>query len=334
MVVKVRKIFPDAKLPERASDGAVGYDVYSYHVLDKWTRGHRGDLPAEILPGESILIGIGVQFAIPFPHDCQVRPRSGLASRYEIELSNSPGTVDPDYRGDVSVLLRNRGAKPFVVEKGMRIAQLVFTRVEIPELVESETLPATIRDTGGFGSTGLHDVAEGDSEYRRRIAKLDRYFLGITVSTADLSDCLRGAEKDGNGVYRRDSQGRYCGQTRRFGCIVVKNGNIVAIGHNSRTIECSEEAGCIREREAIATGMHNERGCIHAEEAAVQNFLRTGGVSLEGATIYANAEPCLKCAKLLARSGAHAVVVPENVYPTNGLSFLDAYGIEIRKVSS
>ncbi|MDO8425221.1 MAG: dUTP diphosphatase [bacterium] len=160
MQIMARKLFPDAQLPVRASEGAVGYDVFAHHILDKLTQeiDARRSLPQIIPPGESILIGIGVALAVPFPYDCQVRPRSGLASRHDIELSNAPGTVDPDYRGEASILLRNRGSAPFTVGRGMRIAQLVFTRVEIPEFVEVTTLPPTVRDAGGFGSTGFYAV--------------------------------------------------------------------------------------------------------------------------------------------------------------------------------
>ncbi|MBI4433851.1 dUTP diphosphatase [Candidatus Uhrbacteria bacterium] len=160
MRIPIKRLFPDAQIPVRASDGAVGYDVYAYHVVDKHTRESLGALPVTIPPQGSVLLGIGVVFAVPPEYDCQVRPRSGLASKHDIELSNSPGTVDPDYRGEASVLLRNRSDCPFVVEKGMRVAQLVFTKVELPVFTETDTLPSTARDTGGFGSTGLFALPE------------------------------------------------------------------------------------------------------------------------------------------------------------------------------
>lgn len=130
MQIPVKKLFPSATLPVRASEGAVGYDVYAHHVINKNTREHSGDLPTAIPAGGSILIGIGVALAVPPGYDCQVRPRSGLASRHDIELSNSPGTVDPDYRGETSILLRNRGSSPFTIAPGMRVAQIIFTKVE------------------------------------------------------------------------------------------------------------------------------------------------------------------------------------------------------------
>jgi dUTP pyrophosphatase len=332
MVIHVKRLFPDAKLPERASPGAVGYDVYAYHVLDKHTREHLADLPHAIPPGESVLIGIGVAFAVPMPVDCQVRPRSGLAARHDIEISNAPGTIDPDYRGEGGVLLRNCGREAFVVEPGARIAQLVFSPAIIPQLVATDELPATRRDTGGFGSTGLFEIALGDAEYQREQARLDRYFLGIAISASELSNCLRGAERGADGQYARDGLGRYCGATRRFGCVIVRDGTIVAQGFNARTSECSEGAGCVREREGIPTGTALERGCIHAEQAALQSYARSGGPPLTSATVYVNAEPCVMCTKSLMGSGIAAVVVPAGIYPTNGLKLLREAGIEVRHV--
>ena len=126
MIIEIRKVREDAKTPVRASDGAVGYDVFASRELDKKTKEVIADLPVKILSGESVLIGIGVQMAVPFPFQCEMRPRSGLASRHDIELSNSPGTIDPDFRGEAGVLLRNRGKWTFTIEKNMRIAQIIF----------------------------------------------------------------------------------------------------------------------------------------------------------------------------------------------------------------
>lgn len=160
MVIKVQKIRKDAKVPIRASDGAVGYDVFASRVLDRQTKEPIQDLPVTIPPNGSVLIGIGVKMAVPLSYQCEMRPRSGLASQHDIELSNSPGTIDPDFRGEAGVLLRNRGDKLFVVEKNMRIAQLIFTPVELPILEEVERLPSTVRGEGGFGSTGLYGKPE------------------------------------------------------------------------------------------------------------------------------------------------------------------------------
>ncbi len=145
MNIKVQKIREGALVPIRASDGAVGYDVHASCVLDKKTKEVTGDLPVGIAPGESVLIGIGVRLAVPWPFQCEVRPRSGLASKYDIELSNSPGTIDPDFRGEAGVLLRNRGISKFTIEKNMRVAQLVFSKAEVPILEEADELPPTRR---------------------------------------------------------------------------------------------------------------------------------------------------------------------------------------------
>ena len=86
--------------------------------------------------------------------ECQVRPRSGLALKHGITLPNSPGTIDPDYRGELRVIMHNLGSEPVTLERGERIAQLVFARFEAPEIEEVEELSATERGKGGFGSTG------------------------------------------------------------------------------------------------------------------------------------------------------------------------------------
>lgn len=96
----------------------------------------------------------GLAIAVPDGFECQVRPRSGLALRHGITLANSPATIDSDYRGELQVVLVNLGAKPFEVTRGMRIAQMVFARVERVEFREVEELPGSVRGQGGFGSTG------------------------------------------------------------------------------------------------------------------------------------------------------------------------------------
>ncbi|MBM2820904.1 MAG: dUTP diphosphatase, partial [Candidatus Berkelbacteria bacterium] len=134
--IPVYKIRPDAELPRRTSDGAIGYDAFASRVLDRQTKDVLSELPVTIGPSEAVLIGIGVIIAIPLdpPFEIQVRPRSGLANKFRIELSNSPGTVDPDFRGEVGCLLVNRGDKPYTVNPNDRIAQLIFSRVELPEI--------------------------------------------------------------------------------------------------------------------------------------------------------------------------------------------------------
>lgn len=133
---------PDLPLPSRATTHSAGYDV----------RSAEADL--ELQPGEIRAISTGLIMELPHGLECQVRPRSGLAARFGITLPNSPGTVDPDYRGELRVLLQNGGSDPVSIGRGERIAQLVFARFEAPEVVEADDLSQTDRGEGGFGSTG------------------------------------------------------------------------------------------------------------------------------------------------------------------------------------
>lgn len=128
-------------LPARQTPGAAGYDLAS---------AEEGDL----LPLERRLFATGFAIALPEGWECQLRPRSGLALRHGVTLPNTPATIDSDYRGELKVALVNLGAQPYRVERGMRIAQMVFARVEAPALVCVKALPPSHRGTGGFGSTG------------------------------------------------------------------------------------------------------------------------------------------------------------------------------------
>lgn len=113
------------------------------------------DAPVTLNPGERALVGCGFAMELPVGWEAQVRPRSGLALQYGVTCLNSPGTIDADYRGEVKVPLMNLGKLPFVVEHGMRIAQMVIARVERAAIVEVESLDETQRGVGGFGSTGV-----------------------------------------------------------------------------------------------------------------------------------------------------------------------------------
>ena len=107
-----------------------------------------------IAPGEIRMIPCGFAMAVPVGFEAQVRPRSGLASRHGIGMPNSPGTIDSDYRGEVTVPLINLGRQPFTVERTMRIAQMVIAPVAHCAVEEVEELNETVRGAGGFGSTG------------------------------------------------------------------------------------------------------------------------------------------------------------------------------------
>jgi len=338
MIVRVEKIREDAKIPQRASNQAVGYDVWSSMVLDKITKEPIQELPIEIAPSKSALIGIGVRFAVPFPIQCEVRPRSGLASKHDIELSNSPGTVDPDFRGEIGVLLRNRGENPFTVTKEMRIAQLIFSRVTIPVLEEVEKLPVTIRGAGGFGSTGLFEIKEGTIVYQKEIEEMDRFYMNIVLAVAERSNCMRGVKKNNEGKYEKDENGKYIGQSRKFGCIIVKDDNILSMGFNAQVRGSSlcSEIGCLREAENIPSGTKIERcRAVHAEMMAISKMLASGvGTSTFGATVYVNAEPCEICAKLIVMMGIETLVVLKGVYPTNGLKIVQEGGVNVRYITT
>jgi dUTP pyrophosphatase len=112
------------------------------------------DAPIELAPGARALVPTGIAIALPAGFEGQVRPRSGLAARHGITVLNAPGTVDADYRGELQVILVNFGAEPFVISRGMRIAQLIAAPVQRVKLVEVDALEATARAQGGFGSTG------------------------------------------------------------------------------------------------------------------------------------------------------------------------------------
>lgn len=113
--------------------------------------------PVTLQPGEYRIIPTGFAVAIPTGFEGQIRPRSGLAAHHGVTLLNAPGTVDSDYRGEVSVILINHGQKPFLVERGMRVAQLIVARTAAVALMPVEELGRTQRGEGGFGSTGLGD---------------------------------------------------------------------------------------------------------------------------------------------------------------------------------
>jgi dUTP pyrophosphatase len=114
--------------------------------------------PLTIAPGAYAMVPTGVALALPAGTEGQVRPRSGLAAKHGVTVLNSPGTIDSDYRGEVSVILVNHGNAPFAVERGMRIAQLVIAMVASASVRKVEKLVETERGSGGFGSTGTKSV--------------------------------------------------------------------------------------------------------------------------------------------------------------------------------
>ncbi len=136
-----RRLRPDAVVPQRAYEGDAGLDLVACERV-------------ELAPGERAVVGTGIAVAIPEGHAGFVQPRSGLAARHGISLVNTPGLVDAGYRGELRVILVNTDARePFVVEPGMRIAQLVVLPVAAVDPVELDELPATERGVRGFGSS-------------------------------------------------------------------------------------------------------------------------------------------------------------------------------------
>ncbi len=131
-------------LPAYESEHAAGMDLSAC-------------LPADMVlaPGKRALVPTGFAIALPEGFEAQVRPRSGLAARHGVTVLNSPGTIDADYRGEISVVLVNLGDQPFTVTRGMRIAQMVVAPVSRAVWHQFTELPTTVRGAGGFGSTGL-----------------------------------------------------------------------------------------------------------------------------------------------------------------------------------
>jgi dUTP pyrophosphatase len=133
----------DLPLPAKMSEWASGFDLHAaVHE------------PLTLAPGERALVPTGFSMAMPPELEAQVRPRSGLALKHGITCLNTPGTIDADYRGEVKVLLINLGQEPFTINRGERIAQLVFQQVPQVRLAETGELPDSVRGAGGFGHTG------------------------------------------------------------------------------------------------------------------------------------------------------------------------------------
>lgn len=138
----IQRLRDDAVLPARAYHGDAGLDLSACERI-------------ELEPGERVVVGTGLAVAIPEGYAGFVQPRSGLADRHGITVVNSPGLIDSGYRGELKVILLNTDSKhPFVVEAGMRVAQLVVLEVPGIELEEVDELPATERGVRGHGSSG------------------------------------------------------------------------------------------------------------------------------------------------------------------------------------
>jgi dUTP pyrophosphatase len=140
--VAVKRLRPDARVPVQAYSGDAGFDLAACERV-------------ELAPGARAVVGTGIAVAIPPGHAGLVVPRSGLAARHGLGKVNAPGLIDEGYRGEVKVILHNTDRdEPFVVEHGMRIAQLVVVELPYVDLVEVDELPPSERGDGGLGSSG------------------------------------------------------------------------------------------------------------------------------------------------------------------------------------
>lgn len=128
--------------PHKATPGAAGYDLTATE-------------PATLLPGETKIIPTGLHLELPENTALLVLPRSGLAAKHGITVANAPGLIDPDYRGEIKVILINHGDRKYAVKEGDRIAQALFTPFVAPKFLKTQTLTPTLRGAGGLGSTGV-----------------------------------------------------------------------------------------------------------------------------------------------------------------------------------
>jgi dUTP pyrophosphatase len=137
--------FEGLGLPAYETTGSAGMDVRAAVPEGE---------PMVLAPGARAMVPTGLSVAIPEGYEIQVRPRSGLAAKHGLTCLNTPGTIDSDYRGEIKVILINLGAEPFTIARGERIAQLVLAPVTRLAWAETDSLDATSRGAGGFGSTG------------------------------------------------------------------------------------------------------------------------------------------------------------------------------------
>ncbi|MCR4880595.1 MAG: dUTP diphosphatase [bacterium] len=143
--LKIKKISKLAQLPTYATEGAAGMDLYAAN-----------EEPITLAPLERRLVPLGFTMELPAGYEAQIRPRSGMAIKRGITLSNCVGTVDEDYRGEVCVGLVNLSREDYTIQAGDRIAQMVIAPVTKAVIIEADELAQTVRGEGGFGSTGYN----------------------------------------------------------------------------------------------------------------------------------------------------------------------------------
>ena len=141
--ILIKRLSKEVSLPKYETSGSSGMDLAAYINNN-----------VNLEPGKSEIIPTGISVAIPEGFEIQIRPRSGLAAKNKISVLNTPGTIDADYRGEIRVILINHSDKTFVIENGLRIAQMVVCPIIQVQLEEVDELNKTIRGEGGFGSTG------------------------------------------------------------------------------------------------------------------------------------------------------------------------------------
>ena len=144
ILIKYLNESKDLYRPEKATKGSAGFDLLA--SINK---------PLVIEAGKSLLVPCGFSLQMPHHFEAQVRPRSGLALKNSLTVLNTPGTIDSDYRGEICVILINHGQMSFKINRGMRIAQIIFKETPEVNLVEVDELDNTKRGSGGFGSTGV-----------------------------------------------------------------------------------------------------------------------------------------------------------------------------------
>ena len=152
--VKIKLAREDAIIPTRATKHSVGFDIYANREIG-WDKETRRELPLNLYPNQSILIGPGIILEVPFPYYTLIRGRSSFSLKLDIRLVDDSRTIDPDFRGEPIIKLRNKSKELFVIEKNMRIGQIIFHKARIPSLRIVEELSETERGQGGIGSTGV-----------------------------------------------------------------------------------------------------------------------------------------------------------------------------------
>lgn len=141
MKLKFKKLHPYAEIPKYQTKGSAGFDFHSIDYVD-------------LHPRNFYAVRTGLSVEVPEGYELQIRQRSGLSTKYYNYISNSPGTIDSDYRGEILILVRNNSDIDFIIEPGQRIAQGIIAPVIQCEIIETDKLSETKRGTGGYGSTG------------------------------------------------------------------------------------------------------------------------------------------------------------------------------------